>query len=103
MCSSKIAIMKKVIAFLLVLGFLAGAAQARSPMVGDLVRIGIGVTSGVLSYEGVVTGVEDGMICLDCWSMSTVSATDEDLVDREYPFDVCIGTGAIMHLVWLSD
>ena len=97
------AIMKKVIAFLLVLGFLAGAAQARSPMVGDLVRIGIGVTSGVLSYEGVVTDVKDGMICLDCWSMSTVSANDEDLVDREYPFDVCIGTGTIIHMVWLSD
>jgi hypothetical protein len=97
------AIMKKVIAFLLVLGFLVGAAQARTPMVGDLVRIGLGVTSGVLSYEGVVTDVKDGMICLDCWSMSTVSANDEDLVDREYPFDVCIGTGTIMHLVWLSD
>jgi hypothetical protein len=97
------AIMKKVIAFLLVVGFLAGAAQARTPMVGDLVRIGLGVTSGVLSYEGVVTDVKDGMICLDCWSMSTVSANDEDLVDREYPFDVCIGTGTIMHLVWLSD
>ena len=97
------AIMKKVIAFLLVLGFLVGAAQARTPMVGDLVRIGLGVTSGVLSYEGAVTDVKDGMICLDCWSMSTVSANDEDLVDREYPFDVCIGTGTIMHLVWLSD
>jgi hypothetical protein len=97
------AIMKKVIAFLLVVGFLVGAAQARTPMVGDLVRIGLGVTSGVLSYEGVVTDVKDGMICLDCWSMSTVSANDEDLVDREYPFDVCIGTGTIMHLVWLSD
>jgi len=92
-----------VIAFLLVVGFLVGAAQARTPMVGDLVRIGLGVTSGVLSYEGVVTDVKDGMICLDCWSMSTVSANDEDLVDREYPFDVCIGTGTIMHLVWLSD
>ena len=97
------AIMKKVIAFLLVVGFLVGAAQARTPMVGDLVRIGLGVTSGVLSYEGAVTDVKDGMICLDCWSMSTVSANDEDLVDREYPFDVCIGTGTIMHLVWLSD
>jgi hypothetical protein len=97
------AIMKKAIAFLLVVGFLVGAAQARSPMSGDLVRIGLGVTSGVLSYEGVVTDVKDGMICLDCWSMSTVSANDEDLVDREYPFDVCIGTGTIMHLVWLSD
>lgn len=97
------AIMKKAIAFLLVVGFLVGAAQARSPMSGDLVRIGLGVTSGVISYEGVVTDVKDGMICLDCWSMSTVSANDEDLVDREYPFDVCIGTGTIMHLVWLSD
>ena len=95
--------MKKIIALILLICLSLGAAQARTPAVGDLVRVGLGVTSGVLSYEGVVTDIKDGMICLDCWAMSTVTGTSEELVDREYPFDVCIGTGAIMHLVWLSD
>ncbi len=95
--------MKKIIALILLICLSLGPSQAKMPVVGDLVRVGIGVTTGVLSYEGVVTDIKDGMICLDCWSMSTVTATGEDLIDREYPFDVCVGTGTIMHLEWLSD
>ena len=95
--------MKKIIALILLICLSLGAAQARTPAIGDLVRVGLGVTGGVLSYEGAVTDVNDDMICLDCWSMSTVSATGEERIDREYPFDVCVGTGTIMHLVWLSD
>lgn len=97
------AIMKKVIAFLLVLGFLIGAAQARSPMPGDYVRVSGVMTSMSFSYEGIITDIKDGLICLNCSRMSGIYSSEVHDIDREYPFDVCIGSGTIISLVWLAD
>ena len=97
------AIMKKVIAFLLVVGFLAGAAQARTPEPGDYVRVSGVMTSASFSYEGVITDIKDGLICLNCSRMSAIYSSDSHDVDREYPLDVCIGSGTIISLVWLVD
>lgn len=97
------AIMKKVIAFLLVLGFLVGAAQARTPEPGDYVRVSGVMTSASFSYEGIITDIKDGLICLNCSLASTVDASGSHDIDREYPFDVCIGSGTIVSLVWLVD
>lgn len=95
--------MKKVIAFLLVLGFLIGAAQARYPAPGDYVRVSGVMTSASFSYEGIITDIKDGLICLNCSRMSAIYSSDSHDVDREYPFDVCIGSGTIISLVWLVD
>lgn len=95
--------MKKVIAFLLVLSFLVGAAQARYPMPGDYVRVSGVMTSSSFSYEGIITDIKDGLICLNCSRMSAIYSGDSHDVDREYPFDVCIGSGTIVSLVWLVD
>ncbi len=95
--------MKKVIAFLLVLSFLIGAAQARYPAPGDYVRVSGVMTSASFSYEGIITDIKDGLICLNCSRMSAIYSSDSHDVDREYPFDVCIGSGTIISLVWLVD
>ena len=95
--------MKKLIAFILVVGFLVGAAQARTPEPGDYVRVSGVMTSASFSYEGVITDIKDGLICLNCSRMSAIYSSDSHDVDREYPFDVCIGSGTIISLVWLVD
>ena len=97
------AIMKKLIAFLLVVGFLAGAAQARTPEPGDYVRVSGVMTSASFSYEGIITDIKDGLICLNCSRMSGIYSGEAHDIDREYPFDVCVGSGTIISLVWLVD
>ena len=61
------------------------------------------MTSASFSYEGIITDIKDGLICLNCSRMSAIYSGDSHDVDREYPFDVCIGSGTIVSLVWLVD
>ena len=89
--------MKKILALILLLG-LVGMSQARFPEPGDFVRVSGAMTSATFSYEGVITDIKDGLICLNC----SLLGSGTHSVDREYPFDVCIGTGTIISLVWLE-
>ncbi|MFA5410054.1 MAG: hypothetical protein WC343_14870 [Bacilli bacterium] len=68
-------------------------------MPGDFVRVSGVMTSASFSYEGVITDIKDGLICLNC----SLLGSGTHSVDREYPFDVCIGTGTIISLVWLEE
>jgi hypothetical protein len=80
-------------------------ADAKLPEVGDYVRISFSTdTNESISYEGNVSDIGDGLICLNC---SLVAVTHkysgvEVPLEAVYPFDVCIGTGQIVMLAWLE-
>jgi len=61
------------------------------------------MTSMSFSYEGIITDIKDGLICLNCSRMSGIYSSEVHDIDREYPFDICIGSGTIISLVWLVD
>ena len=78
--------------------------DARLPEVGDYVRISFSVDANEsISYEGNISGIEDGLICLNCSLVAvTHKYSDVELpIEAVYPFDVCIGMGQIVMLVWL--
>jgi hypothetical protein len=81
------------------------AADARHPEVGDYVRVSYNIGAGPsVSYEGNITDIEDGLICLNCSQVVAMNGHGEGTGPEGvyYPFDVCIGTGAISMLVWLE-
>ena len=91
--------MNKLIALLLVLGFLAGAAQARSPMVGDHVIVSGMIDGGLFHYEGNITDITEGLICLNC--TKTEWLDNGKVITTEDPYDICLGLGTINALIWV--
>jgi hypothetical protein len=75
-----------------------GIADARLPQVGDQVKIVTALNDGIygVEFDGKVTDVENGLICLSCTFESL-----NNLRDSSYPFDVCIGVGSIVSLTWV--
>jgi hypothetical protein len=98
-------IMKNLILLVALCLTLCLAADARLPAVGDYVRISYNVgPSPSISYEGNITGISDGLICLICSQMIVMNANGEGYNPEGVtcPFDVCIGTGQISMMVWLN-
>jgi hypothetical protein len=73
-------------------------ADARMPQVGDNVRIT--TTVRPISFEGTITDIGDGLICLHCNSNNYPNNFDSGQ-DSSKPFDVCIGVGSILGLIWV--
>ncbi len=96
--------MRKLILLLALCLALGHAAEAKYPAVGDYVRVSYNLGAGPsVSYEGNITDISDGLICLNCSNVIALNgkglgASPDGI---EYPFDVCIGTGQISMLVWL--
>lgn len=65
--------------------------HAREPKVGDLVN----VIAGDTDYTGKITGMSNGMMCLDARVMKHV---DKWICD-EY----CFGIGQIQSLHWINE
>jgi hypothetical protein len=89
--------MKKIIIVLLLL-LLATACDARIPQKGDYVRI----HSVDGFYDGNISAIDQDMICLSC---TLAGYPDGNMYSRayfDYPFDMCIGTGAVKLLLWLK-
>lgn len=86
--------MNKIIAAILLIGLVC-TAQARLPVQGDFVR----VTEGTISYDGNVTDIGQGLICLNC----TMITRGDQYLDMEYPFETCLGIGSDTVLIWPSD
>jgi len=97
------AIMKKLIAFLLVVGFLMVAVQARYPAPGDYVQINCAKANSWHSYEGTITDIKDGLICLNCTYASILINDKPYHANLEYPYDVCIGSDSVDNLYWVED
>jgi hypothetical protein len=79
-------------------------AEAKLPMVGDYVRVSYNLGAGPsVSYEGNITDISDGLICLNCSNVIALNGRGEGATPDgiEYPFNVCIGTGQVSMLIWL--
>jgi hypothetical protein len=69
-----------------------GVADARLPQVGD--QVFIGTSSSIPAYgsfQGEITDIGDGFICLKTKSIS----------DQSLYYDICIGVGSIVSLTWV--
>lgn len=66
-----------------------GIADARMPQVGD--HVYIETSQPGINYQGKITDIGNGLICLKCDPNSRSSPNK----------DVCIGTGSIIGLEWL--
>ncbi len=95
--------MKKIIAVILLFALLSSMTDARMPKKGDYVRISEFHNDVSIIYEGNITDIGNGLICLSCSNNIAMSGKYVDSVPVAYPFDVCLGTGAITSLVWLEN
>jgi hypothetical protein len=96
--------MRRLITIILLISVLFGLSCARMPQKGDHVRVGETVGMYPTFYDGDITDISNGLVCLNCtWSGTvqgeSVKSTGPPLF---YPFDICIGSGAITSLVWLT-
>ncbi len=76
-----------------------GVADARLPQVGDKVRIA--TTDHGVSFEGTITDMGDGLICLSCTYYNPNYFFVEGERASNIPLDVCIGVGSIVGLTWI--
>jgi hypothetical protein len=106
----------KLVVFIALLAstFFVASVDARFPQPGDHVQVL--TTSGKINvhvYEGEVTEIHDGLLCMNCTKATTEAVGQQgygmnDLdgvwyMDFYPPCDVCIGTGQIIALVWVDD
>jgi hypothetical protein len=84
--------LRNALVVLILLLLTLGIADARMPNVGDHVAIIAAGGTYNAQYEGEITDIGEGLICLSVTSNSGgVVAT---------PYDICIGVGSIVELVW---
>lgn len=81
--------MRKILFILAILAVLL-AVDAREPKVGDLVS----VISGNTEYEGKITGLSNGIMCI----AARITEGDKGWICRDY----CFGTGQITQLHWIN-
>lgn len=90
--------MKKAALILIILSVtLCSTVCAKMPEVGDhvLVSVYLGEVSS-MRYEGNISGISDGLICLNC----SMAAANSRQVEADYPLNICIGAGQVQSLVW---
>lgn len=94
--------MKKIIIGILLIFIICIAADAKTPQKGDYVRISTntGPSSGYL-YEGNITDIENGMVCLNCSATYATVSGHTAPIEIQHPFDVCISGN--FELVWLRN
>ncbi len=77
-------------------------AYARLPERGDHVQVmtpsGLGA-GDVLVYEGNITGLDRGFLCLNCTRIDNPFLVPMNMTP---PMDVCVGTGLILSLTWID-
>jgi hypothetical protein len=71
------------------------------------VQVSCNIGNGpIVSYQGHITDISDGLICLNCTNVVSTSGQgfSSSIIEREsVPLDVCIGTGQISMLIWMAD
>lgn len=93
--------MKKLILSVVLCLALCFAASAQMPKIGDCVRISCSSGDVSMFYEGNITGISEGLICLNCTQAGVISGNKRAGVGNA-PQNVCIGTGQISALIWLK-
>jgi hypothetical protein len=89
---------KKLITAIILIAVLCAMADARTPQIGDKVKIGANAGSFYAKYNGTITDIENGLICMKC-DEASVSGTIYVRPGDE-PVDVCIGIGSIIAIIW---
>ena len=81
----------------------AGMSEARMPAVGDEVRINV----PSFQYLGVITGMDETMIALNCSSIQRMNLVQGPLYVSDFVSknktdvkQVCVGKGTILQLDW---
>jgi hypothetical protein len=86
--------MLKMVLLLSVL-LLLPAANARLPQVGDHVGVAVNTGTAITTYQGEITDIKDGLLCLKLEAFGTSKGTSPG-EDR----DICVGIGSINLLSW---
>jgi len=89
---------KKLIVAIVLITLLCAMANAQMPQKGEKVRLVVGEGLAVTVFEGTITGIDNGLICLN----STYAKSGDTILWAE-PTNTCIGTGKISILRWLDE
>jgi len=93
---------KKLIAAAVLIALLCAMVDARMPQKGDTVRIQAGSGTTETRYEGTVTDFGDGLICINATEATWTKDGKTILEEGEDQVEVCIGTGYILMIRWLT-
>lgn len=93
--------MKKITVAIVIISLFCVLSDARTPQKGDYVRIHQHWDNDSIEvYEGNITDLCDGMICLDCTDIFTIEKHRSIYPDYGYPLEICIGSDSILSLSW---
>jgi hypothetical protein len=89
---------KKLIAITVLTAFICTVVDARMPQIGDNVRILAGSGTTEMRYEGSVTDIGNGFICINATEAIEVKDGTTYLEEGEKQIEICIGIGYITML-----
>lgn len=84
--------LRDAIVVIILLMLAIGITDARLPQVGDKVTVNVNSGSHILSYDGTIADIGDGLMCL--------SLTANSGLMSNAPGDMCIGVGSIAGMTW---
>ena len=93
---------KKLIAVTAIIALLCAVGDARMPQKGDTIRIQAGSGTTETRYEGIVTDFGNGLICINATEAILTKDGKTKLEEGDDPVEVCIGTGYILMIRWLT-
>ncbi len=93
---------KKLIAATVLIALLCAMVDGRMPQKGDTVRIQAGSGTTETRYEGIVTDFGNGLICINATKAILTKDGKTKLEEDDDPVEVCIGTGYILMIRWLT-
>jgi hypothetical protein len=88
----------KLIAATVLIALLCATVDARMPQTGDNVRILAGSGTTEMRYEGTVTDIGNGFICINATEAIEVKDGTTYLEEGENQIELCIGIGYITML-----
>lgn len=89
---------KKLVTATVMIALLCAVVDARMPQIGDNVRILAGSDTTEMRYEGTVTDIGNGFICINATEAIGVKEGGTYLEEGEKQIEVCIGIGYITML-----
>lgn len=89
---------KKLLAAIVLITLLCAMVNAQMPQKGDRVRIMQGEGLYIITVDGTVTAIGDGLICLN----STRAEAGDNVLWND-PTNICIGAGSITLLRWFDE
>jgi len=90
---------EKLLAATVLIALLCAMGNAKMPQKGDTVA-GSGTTE--MRYEGIVTDIGNGLICINATEAFRTQDGKTYLEEGDDQIEVCIGTGFITMLRWLT-